>query len=71
MSDPLRQVALRRDIKLLQAANECYCFIPTLFKPATPSYALRDCLHPQNEAPQARRVQITTARSQGLILMKY
>lgn len=36
MSDPLRQVALHRDIKLLQAANECYCCVPSLFKFASP-----------------------------------
>lgn len=36
MSDPHRQVALRHDIKLLQAANECYCCVPTLFKPDHP-----------------------------------
>lgn len=56
MSDPLRQVALRRDIKPLQAANECYCCVPSHFKtdhtPCPPP-------PPQSETSQADKVTIT------------
>lgn len=61
MSDPRRQVALRHDIKLLQAANECYCCVPTLFKPDPPHFVLptraRHLLPPPN-TPR-RRLEVS------------
>lgn len=58
VSDPLRQVALHRDIKLLQAANECYCCVPSL-KLASPTPS---SLHVSDFTPKVRHHRLEMHR---------